>query len=59
MCYHIFHPDAYKYRFKYDNENFYFDNLKEIILHFWPSADQEIPEFLKFIDEIVLFDKIK
>lgn len=59
MCYHIFHPDAYKYRFKYDNENFYFNNLKNILLHFWPTAETNIPEFIKFIEEVVKFDKNK
>lgn len=57
LTYHIFHSNAYKYRFKYDNENFYFDNLNRIVLHFWPQAEKVIPEFLKFIDEIKSFDK--
>ncbi|MDE6294253.1 MAG: hypothetical protein K2L88_06515, partial [Clostridiales bacterium] len=59
IMYHIFHPNAYKYRFKYDNENFYFDNLIEIILHYWPQAKDVIPEFIKFITSVKEFDKSK
>lgn len=59
MCYHIFHPHAYKYRFKYDNENFYFNNLNKIIIHYWPECEKCIPEFMNFINKVVLFDKSK
>lgn len=59
MTYHIFHPNAYKFRFKYDDENFYFDHLNEIVNHFWPQAKTEIPIFLEFIDKVVKYDKTK
>lgn len=59
MCYHIFHPHAYKYRFKYDNEKFYFNNLNKIIIHYWPECEKCIPEFMNFINKVVLFDKSK
>ena len=50
LTYHIFHPNAYKFRFKYDNEFFYFSNLNNIVLHFWPEAQSIIPNLLKFVD---------
>lgn len=59
MTYHIFHPNAYKFRFKYDDENFYFDHLNEIINHFWPQAKTTIPSFLEFINKVVKYDKTK
>ena len=52
LAYHIFHPDAYRYRFKYDDELFYFSNLNNIVLHFWPEAQSRIPNLLEFIDMI-------
>ena len=59
MTYHIFHPNAYKFRFKHDNENFYFQNLNKIISHFWPDAPRAIPEFMSFIERVRKFDKTK
>lgn len=59
MCYHIFHPYAYAYRFKYDDENFYFDHLNEIIDYYWKDARKVIPQFMQFIDMVVEFDKEK
>lgn len=52
MTYHIIHPHAYKYRFKYDNEFFYFNHLDQIIQHFWPDSHSAIPEFLKLIQKV-------
>ena len=49
LAYHIFHPNAYKYRFKYDNELFYFSNLKKFVLYFWPEAKEIIPNLLEFV----------
>ena len=57
LCYHIFHPHAYKYRFKYDNENFYFEHLNELIEHHWENARSIIPQFMSFVDRVVEFDK--
>lgn len=59
MCYHIFHPHAYNYRFKYDNENFYFVHLNEIIEHYWKEARKTIPQLMAFIELVVKFDKDK
>ncbi len=59
MCYHIFHPNAYKYRFKYDDENFYFMHLNELIEHYWKDARKLIPQFMMFVDMIIQFDKNK
>lgn len=50
LTYHIFHPNAYRFRFKYDDELFYFSNLNKIVLHFWPEAQSFIPNLLEFID---------
>lgn len=52
MTYHIIHPHAYIYRFKYDNEFFYFNKLEPIIKHFWPESASVIPEFLKLVQNV-------
>ena len=59
MCYHVFHPHAYNYRFKYDDENFYFLHLNEIINHYWKDARKIIPQFMSFVEMVVEFDKGK
>ncbi len=59
MCYHIFHPHAYRYRFKYDNENFYFSHLNEVIDYYWKDARKIIPQFMGFVEKVVAFDKSK
>ncbi len=56
LVYHIFHPNAYKYRFFYDDEFFYFKKLNDIISHFWPESKKNIPEFIKFIDMVKNFN---
>lgn len=57
MTYHIIHPHAYTYRFKYDNEFFYFNQLDQIVKHFWPESTMVIPEFFKLIQKIKLPSK--
>ena len=59
LCYHIFHPNAYKFRFRYDNEYFYFHYLEKLVKHFWPESTIVIPEFLKFINAVDTYDKSK
>ncbi len=59
MAYHIFHPNAYNIRFKHDNENFYFEKLEGIILHFWKESKDVIPKFLNFLNKVNKFDKSK
>lgn len=56
LAYHIFHPNAYKYRFRYDNEKFYFKNLNDILRHFTPNFEKKTPEFIRFIDLIARYD---
>jgi hypothetical protein len=50
LSYHIIHPEAYKFRFHYDNEFFYFSNLNKLLDVFWPDSKSQIPELRKFID---------
>ncbi len=57
LVYHFFHPNAYKYRFRYDNENFYFEKLPEIIMHYWKESKQIIPHFLNFVEAVIIFNK--
>lgn len=57
IAYHIFHPNAYKYRFCYDNEDFYFNNLNKIILHYWSDAKKYIPQLMNFITYVKTYDK--
>lgn len=57
MTYHIIHPHAYKYRFKYDNEFFYFGHLDQIVQYFWPDSTVAIPEFLKLIQNVKKLNK--
>ncbi|MDE7264022.1 MAG: hypothetical protein K2N64_05125 [Anaeroplasmataceae bacterium] len=59
MAYHILHPNAYRYRFKYDDENFYFNHLNDVVNEFWPQAKKEIPCFIKFVEQVIKFDKTK
>lgn len=59
MTYHIIHPHAYSYRFRYDNEFFYFDQLESIIRHFWPDSINVIPEFINLIRKITTLSNSK
>ena len=58
LAYHVIHPHAYEYRFKYDNEFFYFDHFESIIDHFWPDSVDTIPELMKLIQSVRKLERL-
>ena len=52
LAYHMLHPDAYFSRFKYDHENFYFERLSKLVTYYWPESKKELPNLLKFFDDV-------
>lgn len=49
-AYKLMNPRGHRIRFKYDNEQFYFSRLGQILISLWPGCSSEFPNILKFID---------
>lgn len=56
LAYHIFHPNAYQYRFRYDNEKFYFKNLNSVVCHYANILDERTPEFKRFVESVANYE---